>query len=76
MSNKPKVEQLSLFSKTELTAMKQPKRLFALVVAKEGHSWWQEIPRIKGLTPWQTAVKYRKESLGSGYWIEKCELRY
>lgn len=74
MSNKS-YEQLSLFTPSELKEMTPKKKLFALVVAKEGHSWWQELPRVKGKTSWQTCIDYRKKVLGPGYWIEKYELR-
>ena len=81
-------DQMSLFSEEELASMvpanKQPKgyiprhplkKLYALVEAPNGHTWWQELERVKGLTPWQICMKYKKEVLGPGYWICTYELR-
>lgn len=71
-------EQLSLFSEKELqkiTPKKQPKKLFVLIEAPDGHSWWQEVERVKGEKPWQTCMRYKRESLGRGYWVCTYELR-
>ncbi len=72
-------EQMSLFSEQQLAAMnpnkRQPKKLFALVESPDGSSWWQELQRVKGERPWQTCMRYKRESLGRGYWICTYELR-
>lgn len=72
-------EQMSLFSEQELSAMstnkRQPKRLFCCIEAPDGHSWWQELERKKGEKPWETCMRYKRETLGRGYWICTYELR-
>lgn len=72
-------EQMSLFSEQELSAMsankRQPKRLFCYIEAPDGHSWWQELERKKGEKPWETCMRYKRETLGRGYWICTYELR-
>lgn len=74
-------DQMSLFSEQQLQDLipleNRPytKRLFCLVEADDGHSWWQELERVREETPWQTCMKYKKEVLGRGYWICKYELR-
>ena len=71
--------QMSLFSEQELAKMnpnkRQPKKLFCLVEGPGGHTWWQELQRVKGERPWQTCMRYKRESLGRGYWICTYELR-
>lgn len=74
-------QQLSLFSESELQSLTPPdkrrkvKRLFALIEAPDGYSWWQEVERLKGERPWQSLMRYKKETLGRGYWICTYELR-
>lgn len=53
----------------------QSKKLFALIESPGGSTWWQEIQRVKGENPWQTCMRYKRESLGRGYWICTYELR-
>lgn len=71
--------QMSLFSEQELAKMnlnkRQPKKLFCLVEGPDGRTWWQELQRVKGERPWQTCMRYKRESLGRGYWICTYELR-
>lgn len=72
-------QQMSLFSESQLSAMnsnkRRIKRLFCLVEAPDGHSWWQELERVRGEKPWETCMRYKKETLGRGYWICTYELR-
>lgn len=74
-------QQMSLFSEEQLRSLTPPdkrrtvKRLFCLVEAPDGHSWWQELERVKGEKPWQTCIRYKNETLGRGYWICAYELR-
>ena len=71
--------QMSLFSEKQLAALnpnkRQLKRLFALVESPDGFTWWQELERVRGEKPWQTCMRYKRESLGRGYWICTYELR-
>ena len=68
-------DQMSLFSEQELHDLVPPekrrrtKRLFVLVERPDGTTFEQELERVKGLTPFQTAMKYKRETLGKGYWI-------
>ena len=62
-------------SNIELSNKRQPKKLFALIESPGGSTWWQEIQRVKGENPWQTCMRYKRESLGRGYWICTYELR-
>ena len=73
-------DQMSLFSEQELRALdptpkRRPKKLFCLVEASDGHTWWQELERVKGEKPWATCMRYKREALGKGYWICTYELR-
>ena len=72
--------QLSLFNEKQLRSMTLPtlriiKKLYVLIESPDGYSWWQNIERIKGETPWQSCMRYKKETLGKGYWICDYELR-
>lgn len=75
-------DQLSIFSEAQLTNMTPLNKrrtilnLFALIEDREGYSWWQEIERKKGETPWQSCMRYKRESLGKGYWVCTYELRH
>lgn len=74
-------QQMSLFNEktlvelTPLCKRRNKRKLFALIEAPDGYSWWQEIERLKGETPWQACIRYRNETLGRGYWICTWELR-
>lgn len=72
-------DQMSLFSEKQLAALnpnkRQPKKLFALIESPDGYSWWQELQRVRGEKPWQTCMRYKRESLGRGYWVCTYELR-
>ena len=72
-------DQMSLFSEEQLAALnpnkRQLKKLFVLVESPDGSTWWQELARVRGEKPWQTCMRYKRESLGRGYWICTYELR-